>query len=111
LFGTARIPQLQNLVYANGSDELAHLMLGRAYYSDGRFMEAGAEFRRVIELNPDLPEAWDRMGDAFQAAGVDKEAGAAYRHGIRAAEKIGMRTAALSMQQKLDVLPKDESAY
>jgi Flp pilus assembly protein TadD len=36
---------------------LAHNNLGAALASQGRLAEAEAEFRRALELRPDLPEA------------------------------------------------------
>ena len=53
-----------------GHDQLReHFRAGQADMQSGRFDAAIAEFKRVLELEPDLPEARLNLGLAYQAAG------------------------------------------
>jgi Flp pilus assembly protein TadD len=85
---SARIRQLQERIEADGFDELAHFQLGEEYGRLGRWREAFAKFRRVIELNPESLEAYLAMGDACEKAGVPKEADAAWRTGETVALRL-----------------------
>jgi uncharacterized protein HemY len=84
-FESPRISKLMMLLDEDGMNEVAHMRLGREYYGAGRWMEATAAFRRAIEINPDNFLAWQYMGEAYERAGVTKEAESAYRHCERVA--------------------------
>jgi uncharacterized protein HemY len=84
-----RIAKLMKMIYADGMNQSAHMMLGREYYSMGRWMEAAASFRRSTELNPDNFGAWLQMGEAYERAGVAKEAASAFNHAVHVANYLG----------------------
>lgn len=75
---TPRIERLQSLIEADGFNQSAHYLLGQEYLADGRYMEAAAKFRRVVELNPEHGDAWRMLGTSYEKVGVAKEALAAY---------------------------------
>lgn len=55
-------------------DEQAFYLLGCAYLEEGSNLEAAANFRRAVELNPEFVEAWEGLARAYRQAGVEKEA-------------------------------------
>jgi arylsulfatase A-like enzyme/Tfp pilus assembly protein PilF len=57
--------------------------LGNAYYREGRFEEAIAQFRRALELKPDYDLALINMANAYRSLGKDEEALAGYEHYLR----------------------------
>ncbi len=77
------------MIQTDGLNQSAHMMLGREYLGDGRWMEAATSFRRATELNPNNPLAWHQMGEAYERAGVEKEAASAFRHAIHVANYLG----------------------
>ncbi len=76
------------MIETDGFDQAAHYRLGTEYLRDGRFVEAAAKFRRAVELNPEYLEAWRGLGEAYQAAGVAKEAEAAWRTALNVAGRV-----------------------
>jgi Tfp pilus assembly protein PilF len=99
---TDRLNALQRMVEKDGFDQLAHFLLGREYMNTQQWMKAAAEFRRTTELNPEYTAAWKYMGEAYQRAGVYKEAAAAYEHGIRISEQTGDLQAGREMKVLLE---------
>lgn len=75
---TPRVERLQELIQADSFNQSAHYLLGQEYLAEGRFMEAAAKFRRVVELNPQHGDGWMQMGAAYEKVGIQKEAVAAY---------------------------------
>jgi Tfp pilus assembly protein PilF len=104
-----RIAKWQEMVRADALDQLAHFMLGKEYLNEGRHMEAAAELRRCVELNPDYTAAWRYLGEAYEKAGVLKEAAAAWRTGIGVAERTGDLQAGKEMKVFLQRLPDEFS--
>jgi predicted Zn-dependent protease len=100
-----RIEKLRALIAQDSSDELAHFMLGNEYLNAGRFREAVAALRRVVELNPDYTAGWRSLGQALTGAGSAKEAAAAYRTGIEVAERTGDLQTGKEMRVFLARLP------
>ena len=58
-----------------------HEMLGAAAMDEGRFIDAAAELRRAIALDPGLGDAWGRLASALAAAGNRSEAETAAARG------------------------------
>lgn len=81
--------RLRERLKRDSLDQLTHYLIGREYMKSGRFMAAAASYRRSIEINPDYAEAWRAMGEAYENAGVDKEAESAYGHAALVAERTG----------------------
>jgi Tfp pilus assembly protein PilF len=61
-------------IHADALDERAHYELACEYLREGALLQAAAEFRRCVELNPEFVAAWQGLADAYRAAGVEKEA-------------------------------------
>ncbi len=94
--------QFQQAIEDNGFDQASHYKLGCEYLKEGRYMEAGAKFRRAVELNPEYVEAWRGLGEAYNLAGVPKEAESAWRTGAGVARRNGNTEAT----RELDALHK-----
>lgn len=75
---TPRIERLQALIQADSFNQSAHYLLGQEYLAEGRYMEAAAKFRRVVELNPEHGDGWMMMGVSYEKVGVLKEAVSAF---------------------------------
>jgi cytochrome c-type biogenesis protein CcmH/NrfG len=84
----SKISELQARLAADGADVEAHFLLGSAYLESGRFMEAVASLRRSVELDPDYADAWMKLGDAYEKAGIGKEAKAARLTAARVAGTV-----------------------
>ncbi len=85
-------------------DQLAHFGLGGEHMAAGRPMMAVAEYRRAIEINPEYAAAWKGLGEAYHFQGIDKEAAAAWRNGVRAAARTGEKRAGAEMEILLAAL-------
>ncbi|GIX45136.1 MAG: hypothetical protein KatS3mg130_1544 [Candidatus Sumerlaea sp.] len=72
-----RVAKWRNLILQDALDERAHFELGREYLRAGMYLEAAAEFRRCVELNPEFIAAWMHLAEAYRHVGVEKEAQAA----------------------------------
>jgi tetratricopeptide (TPR) repeat protein len=99
------LARLRMMVDEDGYDQRAHYLLGLEYMRLGRWMQAAAEFRRTVELNPDYAPAWKAMGDAYERALIYKEAAVAYRTCIRVAEDLDEKQTAEEARQALEKLP------
>jgi predicted TPR repeat methyltransferase len=60
-----------------------------------------------VELNPDYTAAWRWLGEAWEKAGVLKEAAAAYRTGIRSAVNSADLEASMEIEKSLSRLPAE----
>ena len=85
-----RAKELVQRIQADALDEQAHFLLAHEYLKEGSFLEAAAEFRRCVELNPEFLEAWKGLAQAYRSAGIEKEARLA-EHKLRELEKTGIR--------------------
>ncbi len=94
MFGVSRIKQHQASIESDGFNQAAHCRLGEEYLKEGRYMEAGAKFRRAVELNPEYLAGWRGLGEAYRLAGVAKEADAAWRTGADVSRRLGNAAAA-----------------
>lgn len=100
-----KVERLQEVIEADGFNQGGHYLLGEEYLREGRFMNAAAKFRRVVELNPDHGDAWRRMGEAYEKVGVTKEAQRAYVSAARAYERLGKAEEAESCESQAKSLP------
>jgi tetratricopeptide (TPR) repeat protein len=66
-----------------------HMDLGIEYIEQGQLEEAIAEFKAVIELEPDNPDAHRNLGTAYGEQGKWEEAAAAYEKAIELAPDFG----------------------
>jgi tetratricopeptide (TPR) repeat protein len=70
---------LDQTLFFNSNHLAAHFNLGILHKRQERYEEARHEFRRVLELSPDLAAAWYQIGSTYQAQGFWDEAEDAYR--------------------------------
>jgi Flp pilus assembly protein TadD len=85
---TGAIQRLLAAIDQDSSNQRANFDLGREFARQGSYMQAAAQFRRTLELNPDFAEAWLQMGDAYERVGVRKEARVAWEIGLGVARRI-----------------------
>ncbi len=69
-----RAAELLKRIQANALDERAHYELACEFLREGSFLQAAAEFRRSVELNPEFVAAWQGLAQAYRSAGIEKEA-------------------------------------
>ncbi len=67
------IPILEKLTTANPSQAVTGFLLGAAYERTGQKDKAVAEFRRILELEPDFHAALNYLGYTFAEAGTNLE--------------------------------------
>lgn len=81
-FETAVI-ELEQATFDNTDDYSAFLYLGAAYASVGRINAAIGALKKAEELKPDDPKVHYNLGQAYEAAGVPKEAFVEYARALR----------------------------
>jgi Flp pilus assembly protein TadD len=104
---TPRIERLQSLIEADGYNQSAHFLLGQEYLREGRYMEAAAKFRRVVELNPEHGDAWNLLGAAYERVGVAKEAVSAYVTAATVFRRLKNNAKATVAQEQVDRVTQD----
>ncbi|CUS95082.1 tetratricopeptide repeat protein [Candidatus Kryptonium thompsonii] len=62
---------------------VVHYNLGLAYYHKGNYLEAEAEFKKVLKLDPDFPKAFESLGEILIKLGNYKEAIDYLQRGIK----------------------------
>ncbi len=67
------IPILEKLAAAHPDQPVTGFLLGAAYERTGQRDQAVAEFRRVLELEPDFHAALNYLGYTFAEAGINLE--------------------------------------
>lgn len=67
------IPILEKLTTANPKQAVTGFLLGAAYERTGQTDKAVAEFRRILELEPDFHAALNYLGYTFAEAGTNLE--------------------------------------
>lgn len=67
------IPILEKLTTANPDQAVTGFLLGAAYERTGQRDKAVAEFRRILELEPDFHAALNYLGYTFAEAGTNLE--------------------------------------
>jgi tetratricopeptide (TPR) repeat protein len=82
----------------------ARYALAQEYGNSGRLEEAVAEFRRLVQHNPDYAAAWFHCGKVLERLGRPAEARESYRSGVNAAARTGDAHAQSEIQAALDAL-------
>jgi predicted Zn-dependent protease len=95
--GTAAAP-LEKLLAAGKDGALLRFGLGNAYFGAGDAPRAVEHLRCALAFDPDYSAAWKLLGKALAVAGLERDALAAYRDGIAAAERKGDKQALKEMQ-------------
>ncbi len=96
---------LKNMVDQNPSDSFARYGLAMEYANSGALDSAVAEFRALLQVNPDYAAAYFHGGQALEKLGRLEEARATYEHGIEVTARTGDQHTRGELQAALDLLP------
>jgi tetratricopeptide (TPR) repeat protein len=99
-----RLEVLKNLLSQKPDDLFARYGLAMEYVKAGQWDSALAEFRALLERNPEYVAAYYQGGQALERLNRSEEAGQMYRRGIEAATRTGNLHARSELQAALDVL-------
>ena len=102
---TNRMEMLRNMLDQNPSDSFARYGLAMEYVRGGDLETAVAEFRTLLEHNPDYAAAYFHGGQALEKLGRVQDARAMYEHGIHVTTRTGDRHTRSELQAALDLLP------
>ncbi|MEY3866722.1 MAG: hypothetical protein RLZZ338_613, partial [Cyanobacteriota bacterium] len=72
----------------NPDDFMCYVGLGDAWLGKGEAEKAIKFYQNAIELNPDLGEVYDKLGDSLAKVGRQKEASVSYRRGLEVKAKV-----------------------
>jgi tetratricopeptide (TPR) repeat protein len=100
-----RIAALKELLAANPSDAFARYGLAMEYSKSGDVAGALAEYKTILQSNPDYVPAYQMGGQMLMSAGRIEEARTMLEDGIAAARRSGNQHAASEMQGMLDLMP------
>jgi tetratricopeptide (TPR) repeat protein len=90
----------------------AHLGLGVAFQSEGRFDEAASHFREAFRLRPNYAEAHSNLGNVMLAQGKFDEAMSSYRRALHLKPEFAQARSNLgNVLLVLDRLEEAESCY
>lgn len=99
-----RLQMLRDLLAQDPNNQLARYGLGMEYSGKGDVDNAVAEFRKLVEINPDYANAYFMAAQALAKAERTDEAKQLLRQGITAAARTGNSHAQNEMQGFLDEL-------
>jgi tetratricopeptide (TPR) repeat protein len=101
-----RIAALREVLAANPNDAFARYGLAMEYSTSGNLEGALAEFKMILQHNPDYVPAYQMAGQMLLNAGRIEEARKMFDDGIASARRTGNQHAASEMQGMLDVMPQ-----
>jgi tetratricopeptide (TPR) repeat protein len=99
-----RIVMLKEVLAQNPKDAFARYGLAMEYAKAGDIDGALAEYRRVIEINPEYTAAYQMAGQMLASAGRSEEARQMLEGGIACARRAGNQHAESEMQGILELL-------
>ncbi len=99
-----RLEALKTMVQQDPKNSLVRYGLAMEYGRAGQLEQAIAEYRALIEVNPEYCYAYFHGGQALEKLGRLEEARALYRDGIEAAHRSGDEHARSELQGALDLL-------
>jgi tetratricopeptide (TPR) repeat protein len=99
-----RLQMLKDLLAQDPNNQLARYGLGMEYSGKGDVENAVAEFRKLVEINPDYANAYFMAAQTLAKAERADEAKQLLRQGITAAARTGNSHAQNEMQGFLDEL-------
>lgn len=99
-----RLGMLQELLAQDPNNQLARYGLAMEYSGKGEVDASVAEFRKLIEINPDYANAYFMAAQALTKAERVDEAKQLLRQGITAAARTGNSHAQGEMQAFLEEL-------
>lgn len=101
-----RIAALKELLAENPADAFARYGLAMEYSKAGDLAGALAEFKTIIQHNPDYVPAYQMAGQMLMSASRTDEARKMLEDGIASARRTGNQHAASEMQGMLDIMPE-----
>ncbi len=96
---------LKNMVEQNPRDSFSRYGLAMEYANTGQMESAVAEFRALLEVNPDYAAAYFHGGQVLEKLGRVEEARQTYEHGIEVTSRTGDQHTRSELQAALDLLP------
>ena len=99
-----RVAMLKELLAANPSNAFARYGLALEYSKSGDVAGALAEFKIILQDNPDYVPAYQMAGQMLMDAGRSREARKMFEDGIATARRGGNQHAASEMQGMLDAM-------
>lgn len=99
-----RIAMLKEVLAANPNDAFARYGLAMEYAKTGDIDTALAEYKRVIEINPEYTAAYQMAGQMLASAGRGDEARQMLEGGVACARRAGNSHAVSEMQGMLELL-------
>jgi len=99
-----RIAMLKEILADSPNDAFARYGLAMEYAKAGDVEAALAEYKRILETNPDYTPAYQMAGQMLMERGRTDEARKLLSDGIASARRAGNQHAATEMQGMLDIL-------
>jgi len=93
------------MVTQNPSDAFARYGLAMEYAKSGQLETAVAEFRALLQHNPDYAAAYFHGGQALEKLGDVNQARAFYEKGVEVTGRTGDQHTRSELQAALDMLP------
>jgi tetratricopeptide (TPR) repeat protein len=102
---TNRMEVLKNMLSQNPRDSFARYGLAMEYANSGELENAIAEYRALLEFNPDYAAAYFHGGQALEKLGRVEDARDMYQQGIDVTSRTGDQHTRSELQAALDMLP------
>jgi Flp pilus assembly protein TadD len=102
---TNRLEVLKGMVAQNPADAFARYGLAMELVKAGELANAMAEFRALLEHNPNYAAAYFHGGQALEQLGDVEQARALYEKGVEVTGRTGDQHARSELQAALDMLP------
>jgi tetratricopeptide (TPR) repeat protein len=102
---TNRLEVLKAMVAQNPADAFARYGLAMELVKIGELQSAVAEFRALIEHNPNYAAAYFHGGQALEKLGDVEQARVFYEKGIEVTSRTGDSHTRAELQAALDMLP------
>ncbi|MBZ5609880.1 MAG: tetratricopeptide repeat protein [Acidobacteriia bacterium] len=102
---TNRMEILKTMLAQNPRDSFARYGLAMEYANNGELESAVAEYRALLEHNPDYAAAYFHGGQALEKLGRLDEARDTYQKGIEVTSRTGDQHTRSELQAALDMLP------
>jgi tetratricopeptide (TPR) repeat protein len=96
---------LKNMLAQNPRDSFARYGLAMEHANQGNLEQAIAEYRVLLEHNPDYAAAYFHGGQALEKLGRIDEARDMYAKGIETTSRTGDQHTKSELQAALDMLP------
>ncbi len=93
------------MVAQNPADAFARYGLAMEFIKSGELAHAVAEFRALLENNPNYAAAYFHGGQALEKLGDVEQARELYEKGIQVTMRTGDQHARSELQAALDMLP------